>query len=61
MFENCILKYDVDKNGNNICVNVTYPEGSKIKHMSVPLDENNTDYQNILAWVAEGNTIQEAD
>ena len=28
---------------------------------SVPLDPNNTDYQAILEWVAEGNTIQEAD
>jgi len=28
---------------------------------SVPLDEDNTDYQNILKWVADGNTIQEAD
>ncbi len=27
----------------------------------VPKNEANTDYQNILAWVAEGNTIQEAD
>jgi len=27
----------------------------------VPLDEENTDYQNILQWVADGNTIQEAD
>jgi hypothetical protein len=28
---------------------------------SVPQDEANTDYQNILQWVADGNTIQEAD
>ena len=28
---------------------------------SVPLDEANTDYQNILKWVAEGNVIEEAD
>jgi len=27
----------------------------------VPIDETNTDYQNILKWVADGNTIQEAD
>ena len=27
----------------------------------IPKDEANTDYQNILEWVAEGNTIQEAD
>ena len=27
----------------------------------VPKDEANTDYQAILKWVADGNTIQEAD
>lgn len=31
------------------------------KVWSVPLDENNRHYQNILQWVADGNTIQEAD
>jgi len=29
--------------------------------LSVPLDEDNTDYQEILKWVEDGNTIQEAD
>jgi hypothetical protein len=28
---------------------------------NVPKDEANTDYQNILQWVADGNTIEEAD
>ena len=28
---------------------------------SVPQDEANTDYQKILEWVEEGNTIEEAD
>jgi len=37
---------------------ITTIEGTKI---SVPLDEANKDYQNILQWVADGNTIQEAD
>ena len=27
----------------------------------VPIDEDNTDYQAIQEWVAEGNTIEEAD
>ena len=27
----------------------------------VPIDNKNTDYQAILAWVANGNTIAEAD
>ena len=29
--------------------------------MFVPLDPNNRHYQAILEWVAEGNTIAEAD
>ena len=31
------------------------------KEIFVPLDPANTDYQAIQEWVAEGNTIQEAD
>ena len=27
----------------------------------IPFDEENTDYQEYLAWVAEGNTAQAAD
>ena len=42
---------------NNVYV-MTNTDG---KIWSVPLDEANTDYQNILEWVAEGNTIEEAD
>ena len=34
---------------------------SEDKVYAVPLDEANTDYQNILQWVADGNTIEEAD
>ena len=28
---------------------------------AVPVSEDNSDYQAILAWVAEGNTIEPAD
>ena len=37
---------------------VTYTDG---RTLYVPKDEANTDYQEILKWVAEGNTIEEAD
>jgi len=31
------------------------------KTYSIPLDEENTDYQEYLEWVAEGNTAEAAD
>ena len=31
------------------------------KILDVPLDEANTDYQANQEWVADGNTIEEAD
>jgi hypothetical protein len=34
---------------------------SNNKIITVPKNEANTDYQNILQWVADGNTIEEAD
>jgi len=31
------------------------------KEMSIPFDPANTDYQEYLEWVAEGNTPEEAE
>ena len=31
------------------------------QQISIPFDPANTDYQQYLKWVAEGNTPQEAD
>tara|TARA_A100001391_G_C4960608_1_gene249798 strand:+ start:617 stop:796 length:180 start_codon:yes stop_codon:yes gene_type:complete len=35
-------------------------DNNKIQ-LTVPIAEDNTDYQAILQWVADGNTIEEAD
>ena len=50
-------KYVTDYDGNNTCINAVI---DGVTHL-IPLDPANTDYQAIQEWVAEGNTIQEAD
>jgi len=49
-------QYMTDFDGNNLTVKATI-NGVEC---FVPMDNANTDYQDILAWVAEGNTIQDA-
>ena len=49
-------KYYKD-NGINVSVNATIND----EDMSVPMDTDNTDYQAIQEWVAEGNKIEDAD
>tara|TARA_R100000697_G_scaffold104872_1_gene118447 strand:- start:6 stop:173 length:168 start_codon:yes stop_codon:yes gene_type:complete len=43
--------------GNEITNHIVRKEDNA----SIPFDEANTDYQEYLAWVAEGNTAEEAD
>ena len=50
-------QYGVDLEGNNAEIKTTI-DG---KEIFVPIDSANRHYQAILEWVAEGNTIQEAD
>ena len=63
MFENCTLKYIKNfLTDENYAVRITYPAIDGISATSdVPLRIGNTDYQNILKWVEEGNKIEEAD
>jgi len=50
-------KYWKDDDNNNTSVNATING----VNYSVPMDKENTHYQAILAWVEDGNTIEEAD
>jgi hypothetical protein len=51
------VKYVLDDDGNNCQVRSTI-DGQE---MFVPISEDNRHYAAILEWVAEGNTIQEAE
>jgi len=50
-------RYTNDMDGNPSSINATI-DGQE---MSVPLDPANRHYAAILAWVADGNTIEAAD
>ena len=53
-----IYKFEKDIFSGENC-SVSKMEGN-IK-INIPLNEDNTDYQTYLAWVAEGNTAEAAD
>ena len=50
--------HDTVKNVDTDCLIVTDIDD---KVFGVPKDSNNTDYQAVLLWVEEGNTIADAD
>ena len=41
--------------------NVSIKTITDTEEWQVPIDENNRHYQAILKWLADGNTIEEAD
>ena len=49
----------IDPSAEPTIIKVTFV-GSDIEHF-VPIDTANTDYQTVQEWVADGNTIAEAD
>ncbi len=51
-----VKKYNLDGEWKNTYI-VTLNNSTDV--MSVPHNEENMDYQEILKWVAEGNTIEE--
>ena len=62
MFQNFKIKKFNDPDGIYTCIKIIYPKVNDTqKIILVPLSEDNTDYQNIQQWVADGNTIEEAD
>jgi hypothetical protein len=42
-------------NGQFVSYQVTYVNSNRVS--SVPLNEDNTDYQAIQQWISEGNTV----
>ena len=54
------IKYKLYKDPLSSKVNVVNKVYTN-KILSIPFDEENTDYQEYLEWVAEGNTAEAAD
>ena len=62
MAQTKLYKFDKDPIDNEINqVIKKETNGSATRITCIPLDENNTDYQEYLEWVAAGNTAEAAD
>jgi hypothetical protein len=48
----------LDNPSVNVCINIVIGEDEK---WSVPINPDNSHYQSLMKWVADGNTIEEAD
>ena len=57
MISTVVKEYD-KTNTNVVSYSVTLDNG---KFLSVPLSEGNRHYQEVLQWVADGNTIGEPE
>ena len=55
------VKYIRDEKGNNSVVRVIYNNDTSLKITVQVNNVGNTDWDNVVQWVADGNTIQEAD
>jgi len=51
-------RYFEDEEGVKECVVVMHTDGT---YLSVPISVGNRHYDAVLAWVAEGNKIEDAD
>ena len=52
------VKYLLGEDDKKVAVNV---RTQKDEYIGFPISTDNKDYQEVLKWVAEGNTIEEAD
>tara|TARA_A100001015_G_C14336840_1_gene461520 strand:+ start:229 stop:411 length:183 start_codon:yes stop_codon:yes gene_type:complete len=54
-------KYESGTFKENSVVRITYEGQPSNTIVNVPVNNKNTNYKEILEWVEEGNTIEEAD
>ena len=55
------ITYKKCKNSYGVLDSIVLKLIDGVHVLSIPFDESNTDYQQYLAWVAEGNTAEPAD